>query len=39
MNLKRRLKLSFLGLSLVVFSPALLFGQSEKGAIMGMVNR
>jgi len=37
MNLKRRLKLSFLGISLVVFSPALLFGQSEKGSILGIV--
>jgi hypothetical protein len=37
MNLKRRLKLSFLGVSLVMFSPALLFGQSEKGAILGIV--
>ncbi|MGI9069375.1 MAG: TonB-dependent receptor [Pyrinomonadaceae bacterium] len=37
MNLKRRLKLSFLGISLVMFSPALLFGQSEKGAILGIV--
>ena len=37
MNLKRSLKLSFLGLLLVGFSPALLFGQSEKGAISGLV--
>ena len=37
MNLMRRMKLSFLGLSLVLCSPALLFGQSEKGSILGTV--
>jgi hypothetical protein len=37
MNLKRSLKVSFLGISLVLLSPALLFGQSEKGAILGVV--
>ena len=37
MNIKRSLKVSFLGISLLLFSPALLFGQSEKGAIIGTV--
>ena len=37
MNIKRSLKLSFLGISLLLFSPVLLFGQSEKGAIIGVV--
>jgi hypothetical protein len=37
MNLMRNLKLSFLGVSLVLLSPDLLFGQSEKGAIVGVV--
>src|SRR6266700_2890442 len=37
MNIKRSLKVSFLGISLLLFSPALLFGQSEKGAIVGTV--
>jgi hypothetical protein len=37
MNLNRSLKVSFLGISLVLLSPALLFGQSEKGAILGVV--
>jgi hypothetical protein len=37
MNIKRILKVSFLGFSLLLFSPALLFGQSEKGAIVGTV--
>ncbi len=37
MNLKRRLTVSSLAILLVMFSPALLFGQSEKGAILGIV--
>ena len=37
MNIKRSLKISFLIVSLLLFSPALLFGQSEKGAIVGNV--
>jgi hypothetical protein len=37
MNYKRSLRVSFLGVSLVLFSPALLFGQSEKGTIVGVV--
>src|SRR6266545_494078 len=37
MNLERSLKGSFLGISLLLFSPALLFGQSEKGAIVGTI--
>ena len=37
MNIKRSLKISFLSISLFLFSPALLLGQSEKGAIVGTV--
>lgn len=37
MNFKRRLTVSSLAILLVMFSPALLFGQSEKGAILGIV--
>jgi hypothetical protein len=37
MNIKRSLKVSLLGTSLLLFSPALLFGQSEKGTIVGTV--
>lgn len=37
MNLTTSLKVSFLCISLVLLSPALLFGQSEKGAIVGVV--
>ena len=37
MNIKRSLKVSFLGISLLLFSPALMFGQSEKGTIVGTV--
>jgi hypothetical protein len=37
MNMKIRLKISFLSISLLLFSPALLLGQSEKGAIVGTV--
>jgi hypothetical protein len=37
MNIKRSLRVSFLGISLLLFSPALLFGQSEKGALVGTV--
>jgi hypothetical protein len=37
MNIKRSLKISFLSISLLLFSPALLLGQSGKGAIVGTV--
>jgi hypothetical protein len=37
MNIKRSLKVSFLSISLLLFSPVLLFGQTEKGAIIGVV--
>src|SRR5688500_7103563 len=37
MSLIRSLKVSFFGIVLVLFSPALLFGQSEKGAIIGVI--
>jgi hypothetical protein len=37
MNLTTSLKVSFLCISLVLLSPALLFAQSEKGAIVGVV--
>jgi hypothetical protein len=33
----RRSKVSFFGIVVVLFSPALLFGQSEKGSIVGVV--
>lgn len=37
MNLIRRAKVSFFGIVVVLLSPALLFGQSEKGSIVGVV--
>ena len=37
MKLIRSLKLSFFGIVVVLFSPALLLGQSEKGAIVGVI--
>jgi len=37
MNLSRRLTISSLAILLVLFSPGLLFGQSERGAILGIV--
>ena len=37
MNIKRSMKVSLLAILLVLISPALLFGQSEKGAITGIV--
>src|SRR5688572_23401678 len=37
MNAKRMVKASFFGLLLCLFTPAPLFGQTEKGAILGVV--
>ncbi|HEV8367309.1 MAG TPA: TonB-dependent receptor [Pyrinomonadaceae bacterium] len=37
MNLKSSLKVGLIGFSLILLSPVLLFGQSEKGAILGVV--
>ena len=37
MNSIRSLKVRFFGIVVVLFSPALMFGQSEKGSIVGVV--